>query len=98
MIDEEDADRAIAVSNWLTRRMLYQAFRHVSRNDRENASKRVLRILATKMTRSELTRKTQWLNRRQRDELVGELIESGLVKSWDEDPGDKRMTRWYQAI
>lgn len=98
VIDEEDVERAIAVSNWLTRRMLYQAFRHVSRNDRENASKRVQRILATKMTRTELTRKTQWLNRRQREEIVGELIESGLVKAWEEDTGGTVKTRWYQAV
>jgi hypothetical protein len=96
-IEECDADWAVTVSNWLTRRMLYQAYRHVSHNQREGDSKRVLRLLGQPMTRSEITRKTQWLGRKQREELLIELIESGEVTMRTEDSGGNKPITWYEA-
>jgi hypothetical protein len=96
-IQLEDVERAIKISNWLTRRMIWQAYRHVSHNEREGASKKILRMLAVRMTRSDLTRKTQWLDRRRREEILGELIEAGLVTTTEEDTGGKVKTLWIQA-
>ncbi len=97
-IQREDVDRAIKISNWLTRRMIWQAYRHVSRNEREGASKKILRMLSTRMTKSELTRRTQWLDKRRRDEILSELIESGLVTLTDDDTGGRVKTTFLQAV
>jgi hypothetical protein len=96
-IETCDADWAVAVSNWLTKRMLYQAYRHVSHNQREGDSKRLLRLLAKPMTRSEITRKTQWLGRRQREEILAELMESGEVAMRTEESAGTKPVTWYEA-
>jgi hypothetical protein len=88
----DDVNRAIMVSNWLTRRMLYQAYRHVARNEREGNHKRILRMLTTRMSKSELSRKTQWLSRREREEILGELIETGEVEMVVEKTATKPLT------
>jgi len=79
-IELQDVDLAIRMSNWMTRRMLWQVFRHVSRNEREDKFKNVYRLLMEGMTRTELTRKTQWLSRRERDEIVNELEGCGMIE------------------
>jgi hypothetical protein len=83
-VELEDVDRAIAMSNWITRTVQRKVFEHVSENEIEGQLKRVLRILKTPMTRNELTRKTQWLRRRERTEILETLVESGLVETYDE--------------
>lgn len=66
-------------TNW----MLHEAAQYVSENETEASAKRVKRIIeasGTKgLTKSELTRKTQWLKTRDRNEILGGLIESGFV-------------------
>jgi hypothetical protein len=56
---------------------------HVADNEREAASKRVLDLIvkASKkgITQSELTNKTQWLKRQERDEILEDLRTGGLV-------------------
>lgn len=88
-VELEDVDRAVKISNWLTRRMLYQAYRHVSSNDYERSHKRILRLIGDGIDRSALTRKTQWLRRREREEILSELIESGEIVAVSEDTGGK---------
>lgn len=97
-IQLDDVERAIAISNWLTRRMIYQAYRHVSRNEREGNHKRVLRLLTNGLTKSELTRKTQWLSRRDRDEIVNELIECGEVEAVEEKIAKTTVTRLKSVV
>jgi len=50
---------------------------HVADNEREATSKRVLDLIAKAgkkgITQSELTNKTQWLKRHERDEILGDL-------------------------
>lgn len=79
MVDFEDIDRGIKLSNWITRLIQKQVFEHVSANDQEDRTKKVYRMLSTPMTKSQLTRKTQWLGRRERNEIMETLIEAGLV-------------------
>jgi hypothetical protein len=89
----EDVERAIKISNWLTRRMLYQAYRHVARNEREGNHKKVLRLLSSnKMTKTQLTRATRWLSRRERDEIVSDLIDGGEVRIVEEKGSTKPVT------
>jgi hypothetical protein len=96
-IELEDVERAVKISNWLTRRMIYQAYRHVSHNQREGEVKQVLRMLTTRLSRTELTRRTQWLDKRKRDEILQELIESGLVTCETEPTGGKIPRTYFRA-
>lgn len=77
LIKLEDVERAIRLSNWLTRRKIGLAMDHVSENATEDASKRVYRMIKESgkkgLTKNELTRKTQWLKARDRDELLANL-------------------------
>ena len=79
VVDFEDIDCGIKLSNWITRLIQKQVFEHVSANDQEDRTKKVYRMLSTPMTKSQLTRKTQWLGRRERNEIIETLIEAGLV-------------------
>jgi hypothetical protein len=49
------------------------------------------------MTRSEITRKTQWLGRRQREEILAELMESGEVAMRTEESAGTKPVTWYEA-
>jgi hypothetical protein len=56
---------------------------HVSDNEREATSKRVLDLISKAgkkgITQSELTNKTQWLKRHERDEILEDLRTGGLA-------------------
>ena len=82
VIGVEDVNLAIKLSNWLTRRMLEKAGLHVSFNDTEASRKKLFRVVAEsggRMRLSELTRRTQWLKRKERNEFLDELRESGQI-------------------
>jgi len=91
-VEREDVDRAVAISNWLTRRMIYQAYHHVASNEREGSAKKILRLLSRPMTKSELTRKTQDLTRHQRDELIGELADTGLIRITEKETRGRSLS------
>lgn len=59
--------------------------RHVADNDIERNHKRLLEVIrgagAAGLSKSELTRRSQFLDRRMRDEIVATLAEAGLVDS-----------------
>lgn len=77
VIELQDMDRAIALANYLTRRMLEKAEKHVSENQAEGDIKRVIRLLENKggqVDGTAFSRMTQWLGKR-RDEVIHELIE-----------------------
>jgi hypothetical protein len=85
-IELGDVDRAIAISNVITREILQKSFDRVSENDWESKKKRLLRVIEKTISASELTRKTQWLKRRERQELLSELLEVGEIAA-TEQPG-----------
>lgn len=76
-IQIEDVDRAIRMSNWLTRRKIALCADHVAENAVEDAVKRVFRIIKATQAKGigqyELTRKTQWLKDRDRQEIIQTL-------------------------
>lgn len=100
-VDDEDVHLAIKLSNWMTRRMILQVKGHVSENDREGQYKRVLRIIAEstrkdgRMSSSELTRKTQFLNRFQRKDLMEDLVHSGDIKQEVETSESNRSVTYF---
>jgi hypothetical protein len=90
-VELEDVDRAIAMSNWITRTVQRKVFEHVSENEIEAQLKRVLRLLSEPMTRNQLTRKTQWLRRRERNEILETLSDAGHIEVVEEKtPGRSR--------
>lgn len=77
-----DVDLAIKLSNYLTRRMIYQVFEQVSENEIVAKKKRVLRIIGEdSLTANQLTRKTQFLGKRERDEILIDLVSAGYLES-----------------
>jgi hypothetical protein len=79
VVDFQDVDRAIKLSNSITRQIQMRVFEHVSANEQEDRTKKVYRLIGGEISRTQLTRKTQWLKKRERDEILETLIESGLV-------------------
>ena len=99
MIELTDVERAIKISNWLTRKMLHQSGLYVARNDHEAQSLRVLRLIHERpMTKSELIRKTQWLKQRDRDEILRSLVESHLAEVVEEKTEGRSVTRFKRNI
>lgn len=76
----DDMERAIRLSNWLTRRMLVKVDLHVSESPYEALVKRVLGRIGDGCTANELTRRTQGIEKRMRESIIGDLISSGRVK------------------
>jgi hypothetical protein len=94
-IDLGDVNRAIKLANWLTRQMLFKSGLHVSSNDVEASRKKLLRVILDsggKITMSHLTRRTQWLRRRERAEFMDELRESGEIDITSEDTNGRPVT------
>ena len=82
MVGQEAAEWACAVSEHLTRRMLHLAHTWVSDGQFDSRQKRVLRIVRAangKISASELSRRTPWLNKRERSEIVENLLETRQI-------------------
>lgn len=80
----DDVERAIKVSNWLTRRMLKQAHEYVASNQIEDNKKRVLRAIGKGISMNSLSRRTQWLRSKDRIEILAELQDRGDIVIEDE--------------
>jgi hypothetical protein len=91
-VELEDVDCAIRISNWLTRRMLRKAFEHVAENETESRSKKVLRLITSELTQTELTRRTQWLRRKERDEILAELQACGYIQIEQKETGGRPLS------
>lgn len=91
-INLDDVNRAIEISNWLTRRMLFQSQEFVASNLVEDVKKRVLRLVAKPITMNKLTRKTQWLKNKERAEVLNDLQSAGLIKVEISDTGGRPKT------
>lgn len=70
----------------------------LSENDTEAKHKQLLAIIRDggRQTRSDLTRRSQFLSRREREEIVTSLIEAGLV-IMEIEPGTTKPTGFYIA-
>ena len=84
-IDVADAEWAIAFVRQAAERTMCAVERHVADNDTERSHKRLLEIVrragTVGITKSELTRCSQFLDRRARDEIIASLSEAGFVES-----------------
>lgn len=80
-IELVDVEFGVALANWFTRRLLAECRDKISENETESRAKRVLAMLdGTGLTANQLTRKTQWLGRNQRSEIIRDLTDAGLIE------------------
>jgi len=97
-IELEDAERAIRLNNWLTRKMLWQADRHVSQSDFHRNCNYVLRKLQETsgqwMALGDLTRKTRRLNPRDRRDILQHLLTEGTIEAEDIASGGRPGQRF----
>jgi hypothetical protein len=94
---------ASGIVRWSTQMIISQLDRHVADNTQEQHVKKILRLIGAEpegITRSDLTRKTQILNRRERDSILTDLIESGQIVAdmQKKEEGAGRPTLVYRGI
>jgi hypothetical protein len=92
-IELQDVNRAIAVSNWVTRKMLRQANLWVAENDWDKSVKDAYRRLpiGEELTWSAFVRKTQKLKPRDRQQVVQTLVEAGYIETRTEASDNGRQ-------
>jgi len=78
-----DAEWAIAFVRHFAERTIVEVERNVADNETERNHKRVLQAVRAAgtagLTKSDLIRRTQFLDKRQREEVMASLVEAGLV-------------------
>lgn len=79
--------------------LLREADRRVADNEIEARHKKMLEVIRAgrRLSRSDLVRKTQFLSRREREEILASLTESGLVTAQIEAGGTKSTTYYIAA-
>jgi hypothetical protein len=81
-IELQDTDWAIAVVNFLTRRMISLVKGNVASTDHERKVQRIIRVVADAgnvVSMRDFTRKTQWLPSRERTEILNQVKEAGSL-------------------
>jgi hypothetical protein len=82
-ITADDADWAIRFVRHFANRTMVAVERHVADNETERNHKRMLEIIRSSgdagLTKNELVRRTQFVDKRQRDEILTTLVEAALV-------------------
>lgn len=93
-IDITATDWAIGFVQHYARRTIEAVQRHVADTEIEAHLKRLKEIIraagAKGITKSEVTRASQWLKARDRDEILGTLIESGDITTGMRDTGGRK--------
>jgi hypothetical protein len=98
-IGEESAKWGCELVELVTHSMARIADEWLSRNLVEGNVQRVLRLIrdSQKISRNQLTRRTQWLRKQEREEIIDTLISSGQIR-FDECK-DGRNTSWtFHAV
>jgi hypothetical protein len=94
-IQLEDVELAIRLNNWITRKILQQADRHVSASpfgQLVNEMRTLLRSRPGEWTMNEITRKTQKLKPRDRGDVLATLVMSGCVEQGERETAGRRAT------
>lgn len=82
-IEKQDVDLAVKLSNWLTRRKVELSQDNVAENLTETQAKRIFRLVkesgSNGLTKDQIVRRTQWIKKRERDELLSDLISGGKI-------------------
>jgi hypothetical protein len=80
------------IANYSIRMVLERAQNTVSESRWEAEKKKLWRRIVDGMTASQLTRKTQWLHTRERNEIISELAECGAIRI------DKEATKTFPKM
>ena len=91
-IQLQDADLAIRINNWITRRMLQQADRHVAKTpfgQQVNEMRTLLRTENRAWTLTEITRKTRGLKPKERSDILQTLILDGTILEGEKVTGGR---------
>jgi len=93
-ISIDDANRAIKLNNWLTRRMLLKAAEHLSDNIAEQNHLRLLRLIRRERQWSlnALTRATRWLKGRERHEILTAMVLGDEIVMETKSTGGRPVT------
>lgn len=98
VIRMEDAVWAIDFVRHFARRTIDAVERHVADTETEAHLKRLREIIrkagAAGMTKSELTRASQWLRARDRDDILLTLVESGDIVTVEQETGGRKAMRF----
>jgi len=78
---------AAGLAQWLTRNTIEKIRDNISNNAYESDLQKVKNIIkkSKHITRSNLTRHTQFLDRRRRDDIINNLLEAGFIVSETEN-------------
>lgn len=94
----EDAVWAIDFVRHFARRTIDAVDRHVADTETEAHLKRLREIIrkagTAGITKSELTRATQWLRARDRDDILLTLVESGDIVTVEQETGGRKAMRF----
>lgn len=94
----EDAVWAIDFVRHFARRTIDAVERHVADTETEAHLKRVREIIrkagSAGVTKSELTRASQWLRARDRDDILLTLVESGDIVTVEQETGGRKAMRF----
>ena len=94
----EDAVWAIEFVRHFARRTIDAVERHVADTETEAHLKRLREIIrkagAAGVTKSELTRASQWLRARDRDDILLTLVESGDIATVEQETGGRKAMRF----
>ena len=100
-IEDHDAHWGIALSRHCAELTIREASARVSENQVESHHKRALQILREAgqagMSRSEFTRRTQFMDHRQRDGVLRTLVDAGLIEAALVQ-GKGRPAQWLKLL
>jgi hypothetical protein len=92
----DDVNLAIRLNNWVTRKMLRQADRHVAGSEFEQSVNKVRTLLRSRPGEewllSEITRQTRWLRQKDRNEILLTLVMTGSVVQGEKPSGGRTAT------
>ena len=92
-ITKQDADLAVMACNWTTRSLIQRAADYIAHNEIEASVKRLLRAIPSDgCTMNELTRRTQWMRSRDRQDALATLSDSGIVTFEQRGTGGRPVT------
>ncbi len=87
----------IKLANYSTRLVLQASRNTVAGSKYESDLKRVFRAIRDGCSQNDLTRRTQWLKRRERAEIIDDLEASGAIVRWEERTEKRTRTMFKQA-
>lgn len=98
VIEIGDVEWAIKLSNWITRNMLTRAGLYVAENQNEANVLRILRMCRQWIARNQLTRRTQFLKARERDEIIRDMVASDRLQERRIGTGGMARTEYKARI